>query len=569
MKARLPWHYLALLAALVTSAFPARAHAQASPMSVPHPYAYGVLVGSNLAGSGQKPLRYAEDDARRMAEVFRELGRFGSSNFRVLPHPDAQTVLKSIDDFADKLKEHQQKGEQAIFVFYYSGHARANAFNLGAEELAVTTVRERLMKLPATLTLVVLDACQSGRFVRTKGAEPAADFSFNSVSRLTTKGTVVMASSSAEELSQESDEIRASYFTHHLVVGLRGAADTDKDGRISLDEAYRYAYRRTLASTAQTQVGSQHVTLETDLAGQGELPVTYPADAKSQLELPAPLEARVLVQHKPSGNVVAEVQKAPGTPLRLAFASGSYEAIVRSNKAVLKCSLSLVDERVAVLDTALCMQIHEAGVAKGDEPPPSVIAPEPRYIEPWSIETGIGMIWRTEDAYTDRLREFGYSGDRFLKSPRARASIAFFKGFTPHLEIGGEFHTLAGDKYTRQMDNFRDDFVFDAYGTSLHLRGMTYLTRGRKNSYIAAYGRLGAGVAMAVTTLGTVNGNSEEIDWGFVVGGMGGFMFQTRGWFGMFVQGGYEYAPIISNLIGDTHNSGGPSVQLGTRFRLP
>src|SRR5205085_2833919 len=175
--------------------------------------------------------------------------------------------------------------------FYYSGHAKANAFSLGENELAIATLREKLRAIPSTLTLVVLDACQSGQFARTKGTEPAADFSFNSVSRLTTKGIAVMASSSAQELSQESDELRSSYFTHHLVVGLRGAADADGDGRVSLDEAYRYAYRRTLASTAQTQVGGQHVTLETDLAGQGEVPVTYPADARSQLELPGPPEA--------------------------------------------------------------------------------------------------------------------------------------------------------------------------------------------------------------------------------------------------------------------------------------
>src|SRR5439155_13901499 len=121
----------------------------------------------------------------------------------------------------------------------------------------------------------------SGQFARIKGVETTADFSFNSVSRLTTKGIAVMASSTAQELSQESDELKGSYFTHHLITALRGAADSDGDGRVSLDEAYRYAYRRTLASTATTQVGSQHVTLETDLAGQGEVPVTYPADAKS------------------------------------------------------------------------------------------------------------------------------------------------------------------------------------------------------------------------------------------------------------------------------------------------
>src|SRR5262249_46033755 len=157
----------------------------------------------------------------------------------------------------------------------------------GGDELPLTTLRERLTALPSALTIVVLDACQSGAFARVKGAEAAADFTYNSVSRLQQKGLAIMASSSAQELSQESDELRGSYFTHHLVTALRGAGDSDGDGRVSLDEAYRYAYRRTLASTARTQVGQQHVMLETDLAGQGDLPVTYPTEARAQLELPA------------------------------------------------------------------------------------------------------------------------------------------------------------------------------------------------------------------------------------------------------------------------------------------
>src|SRR4029077_7292399 len=140
-------------------------------------------------------------------------------------------------------------------------------------------------------------------------AAPAADFSYNSVLGLTQKGLAVMASSTAEELSQESDELKASFFTHPLLTGLRGAGDSDGDGRVSLDEAYRYAYRRTLASTARTQGGEQHVPPETDMAGQGEIPVTYPAEARAQLDLPASLEARILVQQRPSGAVMADVQK--------------------------------------------------------------------------------------------------------------------------------------------------------------------------------------------------------------------------------------------------------------------
>jgi hypothetical protein len=122
-----------------------------------------------------------------------------------------------------------------------------------------------------------------------------------------------------------------------LAVLCPATARADGDGRVSLDEAHRYAYRRTLASTARTRVGEQHVTLEADLAGQGEIPVTFPAEATAKLALPAPLEGRVLVQQRPSRAVMADVQKAPGAAVQLALVAGRYDAVVSQRTGIVEC----------------------------------------------------------------------------------------------------------------------------------------------------------------------------------------------------------------------------------------
>ena len=150
-------HLLLLLAVLLGVATSART-ARATPPSVPHPFAYAIVVGSNVGGPGQAPLHYAEDDALRMAAVLKDLGRFGATDLRVLLHPDGAKILAALDEVLDKLKAHQERGEQAVLVFYYSGHAKATAINLGDDELPLATLRERLRQLPSTLTLVVLDA---------------------------------------------------------------------------------------------------------------------------------------------------------------------------------------------------------------------------------------------------------------------------------------------------------------------------------------------------------------------------------------------------------------------------
>jgi hypothetical protein len=546
--------------------------------TLPHPFAYGILVGSNEGGAGQQPLRYAEDDARRMAQVLKELGRYGTTDLRILTKPDGAKVLAAVDDVAAKMRAHQAKGEQAILVFYYSGHARASAFSLGSDELPVATLREKLRAIPSTLTLVVLDACQSGQFARVKGAEPAADFSFNSVSRLTTKGTAVIASSSAQELSQESDELKSSYFTHHLVVGLRGAADGDGDGRVSLDEAYRYAYRRTLASTAQTQVGGQHVTLETDLAGQGDVPVTYPADARSQLELPGPLDGKVLVVHKASGNVAAEVQKAPGPALRLAFAAGAYEAIVRGPQApagrIFKCRLSLADDRLTKLDLGGCESVKEIGVAKGDEP--DVLTPigARRTIDPWAVEAGFGFITQVDDAYTSRLGDFGYAKDKpFITTPRMKATIGASHGIFPHLALGVAATTLSGAKYHRDVADSDDTYRFSTYGAQVFGRGTLTILGAPESGgwHMDGYGQIGAGVTFATSTLvtgstkGAAREETDETHFGYVLSGAIGLAVQGRSPGVFFAQLGYDYAPTITNDLGETHDSGGVSGQLGVR----
>ena len=67
---------------------------------------------------------------------------------------------------------------------------------------------------------------------------------------------------SAGEDAQESDDIKGSFFTHHLVSALRGAADEDMDGRVVLEEAYRYTYNETLRASNRTPAAAFVCTLK-------------------------------------------------------------------------------------------------------------------------------------------------------------------------------------------------------------------------------------------------------------------------------------------------------------------
>ncbi|HEY3818674.1 MAG TPA: caspase family protein [Polyangiaceae bacterium] len=554
-----------LLASAVLSVA-ASAHADPSPLSTaPRPHAYAVVVGSNTGGAGQQPLHFAEDDAQRMAQVLRELGHFDPADVNVLLHPGPPQILAALDALGAKARDNASRGEQTEIVFYYSGHARATAINLGGDELPLGTLRDRLSALPTALTIVVLDACQSGAFARIKGAEPAADFTYNSVSKLTQKGLAIMASSSPQELSQESDELHGSYFTHHLVTALRGAGDADGDGRVSLDEAYRYAYRRTLASTARTQVGEQHVTLETDLAGQGDVPVTYPADARAQLELPAPLDARVLVQRRPSGSVVAEVQKAPGAAIRLAFVAGSYEAVVGQSSGMVQCRFALGDDRLMVLDTSSCTPVvPDRSQAKGE----TGEAPPLRELDRWTIEGSVGAMTRQTDAFTSRLQTFGYT-EQGLGLPAPRFDVGVSRLIAPHIAGVLQIGSLSGDTYQRSIAGSTDTASFSAYGAAIYVRTFADVA-GR---WLGVYGQAGAGFSLGLLSYRTqqtgVPPSTTETYGSYLLSGAVGMTARLkRVPVTFFVQAGYDRAPAIRDLIGDVHDSGGFSGLFGLRLRL-
>jgi len=359
---------------------------------------------------------------------------------------------------------------------------------------------------------------------------------------------------------------------------------------VSLDEAYRYAYRRTLVSTSQTKVGGQHVTLETDLAGQGDVPVTYPAEARSQLELPASLDALVLVHHRASGNVVAEVQKAPGSPVKLAFPAGAYEAIVRrpasSGRSVLRCALTLTDARVTALDLGGCQAVELSAYAKGggdverdgEADEPDAPRSEPPDIAPWQVESGIGFLSRRTDAYTRRLNEFGYRDrDPLFGAPRWRFHFGVSKGLLPHLAVGAYVHSLGGDTYDRELSDSSDSFSWDAYGVSAFFRASSVpsgrMSGGRR--FLELYAQGAIGLTMGITTLKTGSPKAPEqaqettdIHWGWVIGAHAGIAFTVSRPLVVFFQGGYEYAPTIANLLGETHDAGGPSFQVGLRLRF-
>src|SRR5206468_167163 len=94
---------------------------------VPPAASFALIVGSNAPGPGQQELRYAEQDAAAMTAVLREVGGYPAANVVTALRPDRAGLLTAIGALRERVQSHTGRGEQAQLLFYYSGHARADA----------------------------------------------------------------------------------------------------------------------------------------------------------------------------------------------------------------------------------------------------------------------------------------------------------------------------------------------------------------------------------------------------------------------------------------------------------
>jgi uncharacterized caspase-like protein len=532
---------------------------------------YALVVGSNAGGPGQAALHYAEDDAHRVAATLVELGGYTADAVDVVVHPTPDVLRDRLAVLTARVAADRAAGRQARVVFYYSGHARSTAIDLGPDELALGELRQRLFAIPATLTVVVLDACQSGAFSRIKGAQPAADFSFNSRQHLDASGIAVLASSSGSELSQESEQLHSSYFTHHLLVGLRGAGDADGDGQVSIDEAYRYAYHQTLLATAETAVGGQHVSLEVNLKGHGAVPLSFPRAATAAIELPGALEGQTIVEDSRAHAVVAETYKARGAAVRIAVAPGAYRVLVRHAGRLSRCEVSTGPGGTtgpgggsAVVEIDHCTsEAIVAAAGKGGLGGPA----RALRFELTGVAGG-----EHRDGFTDTLRAFGYTQRAGLSAGLAlsatwRIDRNLWPRLSPQLWIGG-FGSLVGmPDWTLPTERQPLRFAWSTAAIGAITRAVQPFGTEGFAARSGIYAQLGAGLGIGFTHLTDQDDKRTDqqfVGWAVTMGG--GLYAEANHGLGFTLGYEFDHAPVIDNLTGDTHASGGHRLSTGVSY---
>jgi protein O-mannosyl-transferase len=235
---------------------------------------WAVVVGiSQYADTAITALRYADRDARAFYEFLRSPRAGGSGfkeeNIKLLLNEEA-TALELRRALFTFLKQSTPDDQ---VIIYFAGHGAPDperrddlyllAHDTQKSDISGTgypmyEVQNAVQRVLARDILVITDACHSAGVsvggTRSLEVNQINEIFLNQLNA-STGGIVTFTASMANELSNEGEQWGGGHgvFTYHMLEALRGAADEDGDGIITLGEMMEYTRNRVRRETRNSQ----------------------------------------------------------------------------------------------------------------------------------------------------------------------------------------------------------------------------------------------------------------------------------------------------------------------------
>ena len=213
---------------------------------------YALIIGNTeYIDPGLAQLTAPGKDTEDFARILKDKELCAFDDVKILFNKLASSVIEAIDEFFD------QRKPDDLLVLYFSGHgvrdetgslylAVKNTIRSRLRSTAIRTdyIREAMDQSRSKRQILVLDCCNSGAFPQGTKAEVGGMMGM--ARAFQGYGRFVLTASDATQFAWEGDKVigqtENSLFTHFLVKGLEGEADSDGDGKITVDELYDYAY---------------------------------------------------------------------------------------------------------------------------------------------------------------------------------------------------------------------------------------------------------------------------------------------------------------------------------------
>ncbi len=237
--------------------------AAGAPAAIPGPNIprlaqFAIVIGNNRSENSDVPdLRYADDDAIATHTLLTEAGveslllvRPDTESHRMHPAlapagaPRADDLDRALSLLSAHMRAQTARGDTVELLFFYSGHGDVEHGEgyvlLEDRRFTRTMLYELLAHSPAARNHVFIDACKSFFLAFDKGPggqrEPYGRSFVEDAVPAHLRNTGFVLSTSSGRDSHEWERYQAGILSHELRSALRGAADTDRDGRVTYAE---------------------------------------------------------------------------------------------------------------------------------------------------------------------------------------------------------------------------------------------------------------------------------------------------------------------------------------------
>ncbi len=202
-------------------------------------------------------LKYTDDDAYQLYAFLKspEGGALPDEQLRLLV--DEQATIHNINQAVNSV--FMRADENDVVLFYFSGHGVQGAFlpidfDGINNQLKHAALKDMIERSKAKHKIIIADACHSGSLFAFDASPTSAVIrKFYDAFEATERGTAVLMSSKSEEFSLEDGGLRSGIFSHFMIKGLKGEADIDDNGIVTIVELFEFVQHHVVQFTSRVQ----------------------------------------------------------------------------------------------------------------------------------------------------------------------------------------------------------------------------------------------------------------------------------------------------------------------------
>ena len=262
------------------------------------PKAVIISIGVGTFRDEQVPaVKYARHDAEVMAEYLRIIGGVPGERIRILL--DRQALERDVEDTFERWLRKKVDRETVVYVFFAGRalvEAGTGAISLvpydgtlaGAQQLySLVRLQEVLYRLPIRRAILMFDISTDPSPGAALADIPSPAWE-SPVSEARKDVEMWMVGNRSLQEAHAYDEGKHGLFTYHLLRGLQGVADVDRDGTVVAGELCTYA-RGQAARVAREQFSNKQDALCLPGTGRGGMVRIHPV-ARGNNAKPVPIQ---------------------------------------------------------------------------------------------------------------------------------------------------------------------------------------------------------------------------------------------------------------------------------------